>query len=61
MVCYVVDVKFCVIFSGVVCVSGIVLMIVVDDFVGSVIGIFVLRSIVVGDVEVVIDNNLGCL
>lgn len=58
---HVADVKFRAISSGVARVGGTVLMIASDDLVGSVIGIPVPRNIVVGDVEVVIDNDLGRL
>ena len=60
-VLHVADVKFRAISSGVARVGGTVLMIASDDLLGSVIGIPVPRNIVVGDVEVVIDNNLGRL
>ena len=58
---HVANVKFRALSSGVARVGGTVLMIAADNLVGSAIGIPVPRNIVVGDVEVAIENNLGRL
>lgn len=56
---HVADIRFRVISGGTAHVRGTVRMVAAGDVVGSVIGQPVPRSIVAGDVEVVIDNRLG--